>query len=191
MQFSEDQVRDALETRDYIETEIQKRRQEIEMLEKNLALINSILKQQSFTKASALKDSKFETRKEQTSQDQKESTDYSIPLRKSNSGSLIANAHVTPDKVSIILDESISLREDMHPFKSFFIERVIGEMRKKDMADLEKGAINEDAMINCMVNKDGSLLREIIIKNYRQKERVNEIISTATWSFSKMIDNSK
>ncbi|WP_268541886.1 hypothetical protein [Candidatus Nitrosotenuis cloacae] len=190
MQFSEDQVRDALETRDYIEAEIQRRRQEIETLEKNLALINSILKQQSFTKASALKDSKFEVKKEQAPQN-KESADYSVPLRKSNGGSLIANAHITPDKVSIILDESVSLREDMHPFKSFFIERVIGEMRKKDMADLEKGAINENSMIDCMVNKDGTLLREIIIKNYRQKERVNEIISTATWSFSKMIDNSK
>ena len=42
-----------------------------------------------------------------------------------------------------------------------------------------------------MINKDGSLLREVIIKNYRQKERVNEIINTATWSFSKMIENSK
>ena len=64
-------------------------------------------------------------------------------------------------------------------------------MKKKDIAELERGALTEDAMINCLVNKDGTSLREIIIKNYRQKERVNEIISTATWSLSKMIENSK
>jgi hypothetical protein len=64
-------------------------------------------------------------------------------------------------------------------------------MKKKDLAEFEKGEIDENAVINCLVNKNGALLREIIIKNYRQKERINEIISTATWSFSKMIDNSK
>ena len=33
-------------------------------------------------------------------------------------------------------------------------------------------------------------LREIIIKNYRQKERVDEIINTATWSLTRMMENS-
>ena len=151
------------------------------MLDKNLALIYSLLKEQSFTKASSLKSVKIETPKE----------DYSIPLKKNTDGSLIGNAHVTPDQVMIVLDSTINLNEDMHPFKSFFLERIIGEMKKKDIAELEKGVITEDSIINCLINKDGSSLREIIIKNYRQKERVNEIISTATWSFSKMIENSK
>jgi hypothetical protein len=152
------------------------------MLERNLALINSILKQQSFTKASALKETKVEPPAKE---------DYSVALRKNTDGALIANAHVTPDQVSIVLEDGLTLREDMQPFKSFFLDRIIGEMKKKDIAELEKGQINEDSIINCLINKDGSLLREIIIKNYRQKERVNEIISTATWSFSKMIENSK
>lgn len=178
---SEDQIRDVLEVRDRLTSEIQKHKEEIEMLEKNLALINSILKQQSFTKASSLKETKPDVQKE----------DYSIPLKKSTDGTLIGNAHISPDQVLIILDNTLNLKEDMHPFKSFFLERIIGEMKKKDMADLEKGIIAEDSMINCLVNKDGALLREIIIKNYRQKERVNEIISTATWSLSKMIENSK
>jgi len=40
-----------------------------------------------------------------------------------------------------------------------------------------------------MINKNGDTIREIIIKNYRQKERVNEIINTATWSLARMIEN--
>ncbi len=182
MQFSEGQVREALETKEHLASEIQKRKEEIEMLEKNLALIDSILKQQSFTKASNLKETKVEAAAKD---------DYSIALRKNTDGSLIANAHITPNQVSIILEDGLTLREDMHPFKSFFLDRVIGEMKRKDIAELERGQIAEDSMINCLINKDGALLREIIIKNYRQKERVNEIINTATWSFSKMIENSK
>ena len=180
--FSEDQIRDVLEVKDRLTSEIQKHKEEIEALEKNLALINSMLKQQSFTKASSLKETKTTAQKEE---------DYSIPLKKNTDGTLIGNARISPDQVQIILDDTLNLKEEMHPFKSFFLERIIGEMKKKDMADLEKGIITEDSMINCLINKDGALLREIIIKNYRQKERINEIISTATWSLSKMIENSK
>ncbi|MEM3008267.1 MAG: hypothetical protein QXW37_08580 [Candidatus Nitrosotenuis sp.] len=180
MQFSEDQIKDALEIKEQISSEIQKHKKQIEMLEKNLTLINSILKQQSFTKASTLKDTKEPPKQDQV-----------IPLRKNTDGSLIANAYVTANEVSIVLENGVELKEDTHPFKSFFLERIIGEMKRKDMVEFEKGVLDEDSIINCLINKDGSLLREIIIKNYRQKERVNEIINTATWSLSKMIENSK
>jgi len=64
-------------------------------------------------------------------------------------------------------------------------------MKRKDDIDAENGRIQKESVIDCIVNKTGANIREIIIKNYRQKERVNEIINTATWSLSKMIDNSK
>ena len=182
MEFSEEQVKDALEIRDHIASQIEKHREEIEILERNLVLINSVLKQQSFTKASSLKESPVPKPK---------SSDYTIPLKKNTDGTLIANAYVTPEQVSIVVEDGIDLKEDSHPFKSFFLERIIGEMKRKDVAEFEKGDIGENSIIDCLVNKDGTLLREIIIKNYRQKERINEIVSTAAWSFSKMIENSK
>jgi hypothetical protein len=181
MEFSEEQVKDALEVRDRISAQIEKHKEEIEMLERNLVLINSVLKQQSFTKASSLRDTEPKPK----------STDYTIPLKKNTDGSLIANAYVTPERVSIIVEDGIELNEDSHPFKSFFLERIIGEMKRKDIVEFEKGDIGENSIIDCLVNKDGTLLREIIIKNYRQKERVNEIVNTAAWSFSKMIENTK
>ena len=50
--------------------------------------------------------------------------------------------------------------------------------------------IKNDEIIDCMINDNGDRIREIIIKNYRQKERVDEIINTATWSLTRMIENS-
>src|SRR3990172_6303232 len=104
--------------------------------------------------------------------------------------SVIANAYVTPEQVSIILEEGVGLQPETPPFKSFFVERIIGEMKKKDNAEAENGKIQRESIIDCIINKNGSKIREIIIKNYRQKERINEIINTAAWSLSKMIDNS-
>jgi hypothetical protein len=178
MEFSEAQIRDILELKDSLNQQIEKHKEEIENLEKNLSILNTILKQSSFTKASLL-DTKTPSIKSQSS----------IPIMKTSDGSVIANAFVTPEQVSIILEDGVKLEPETPPFKSFFVDRIIGEMKKKDMAEADSGRIQNDSVIDCIINKNGSQIREIIIKNYRQKERINEIINTASWSFSKMIDN--
>jgi len=178
MEFSEDQVRDILELKDRINQQIEKHKEEIENLEKNLSVLNTILKQSSFTKASLL-DTKTLSVKSQSP----------IPITKMSDGSIIANAYVTPEQVSIVLEDGVGLEPETPPFKSFFIERIIGEMKKKDKSEVENGRLQTDSVIDCIINKNGSKIREIIIKNYRQKERIDEIINTASWSFSKMIDN--
>jgi len=55
---------------------------------------------------------------------------------------------------------------------------------------VETGVIKKDDIINCVINDNGGRIREIIIKNYRQEERVDEIINTATWSLTRMTENS-
>jgi len=179
MEFSEEQVRDILELKDRITQQIEKHKEEIESLEKNLTVLNVILKQSSFTKASLIEASITSKKSESP-----------IPITKSSDGSVIANAYVTPEQVSIILEEGVGLQPETPPFKSFFVERIIGDMKKKDYAEAENGKIQRESVIDCIINKNGSKIREIIIKNYRQKERINEIINTAAWSLSKMIDNS-
>ena len=105
-------------------------------------------------------------------------------------GGVIANAFVTPDQVSIVLEDGIGLTPEIPPLKTFFIERIIGEMKKSDNAAVKDGRINQESVIDCIINKNGSSIREIIIKNYRQKERIDEIINTATWSLTRMVENS-
>jgi hypothetical protein len=113
----------------------------------------------------------------------------SIPIKRANDGKLIANAYVTPKQVSIVLDNEILINADTPPFKSFFLDRIIGEMKKRDQAEAEDGKIQRESMIDYIINKNGTNIREIIIKNYRQKERVNELINTAGWSLTRMLEN--
>ena len=179
MEFTEEKVKDILELKDRLSQKIEKHKEEIEDLEKNLSILNDILKQSSFTKASLLGKPKVE-----------QNSESAIPITKTSDGSVIANAYVTPEQVSIVMKEDIGLESEIPPLKSFFVERIIGEMKKKDNVEAENGRIQKDSIIDCIINKNGSEIREIIVKNYRQKERVNEIINTAAWSLSKMIDNS-
>ncbi len=179
MEFAEEQVKDILELKDRISQQIENHKEEIEILEKNLSILDQILKQSSFTKASLLEATEI-----------KQKSDQGIPITKTSDGSVIANAYVTPEQVSIVMEENIELQPETPPLKSFFVERIIGEMKKKDYAEAENGKIQKESVIDCIINKNGSEIREIIIKNYREKERVDEIINTAAWSLSKMIDNS-
>lgn len=179
MKFSDEQIHDILKLKDHILNEIEKYKQEIEMFEKNLGILNSVLKESSFTKASDLS----------TKQTKSDST--KIPLTRGSSGEIIANAYVTPTQVSIVLNDNISLDENTPPLKSFFIDRIIADMKRKDSSDVQRGKIQPDSVIDYVINKNGSHIREIIVKNYRQKDRVNEIINTAAWSFSRMIENTK
>jgi len=184
MDYSEEQIRDILELKEWISEEIEKHQKEIEKLEKNLVILDSVIKQSSFNKASS-----FISKNTQIATPLSNKT--MIPIKRSIDNKIIANAHVTPDEVVIIPSDDIILDTETHPFKSFFLGRIIGGMENKDNLEVQNGKISEDAAINCIINKDGNKIREILIKNYRERERVNEIINTASWSFSRMIENSE
>lgn len=179
METSDETIPEILELKERISLQIEKHEEEIEFLKKNLNILDSILKQSSFTKASALR------------ADIKSHQRESIPLKRGSEGEVIANAYVTPEQVSIILNEEIGINDDTPPFKSFFLDRIIGEMKRKDSDEVENGKISPESVIDYVINKNGSNIREILIKNYRQKERVKEIINTAAWSLTRMIENSE
>jgi hypothetical protein len=176
MDYSEKQIRDILELKEWIVEEIEKRQIELERLKGNLTILDSILKQSSFNKASSLMNPEKDT---------------IIPIRRSGDNTIIANARVTSNEVIIIPSQGIKLDVETHPFKAFFLDRIIRGMESKDNLDVQNGKIDPNSVINCIINKDGNTIREILIKNYRERERVNEIINTAAWSFSRMIENSK
>ena len=192
MKFSEEQIQDIIAMRDNIIKQMDKHQNAIETLQKNLTILDSILKESSFTKASAIKQGKtLESSKNNPIEPNEKSEKSSIPITSGSDGKIIANAYITPDQVSIILADNMEINVDTPPFKSFFIDRIIGEMKRKDSVEAENGKIQKESVIDYIINKNGSDIREIIIRNYRQKERVNEIINTAGWSLTRMLEKIK
>jgi hypothetical protein len=186
MKFSEEQVKEIVALKESLIEQIDKHQEGIEMLEKNITVLDLFLKDSSFTKASELgKIKNVETKQEIV----EKPVENSIPIKRVNDGKIIANAFVTPDQVSIVLDNEVVINADTPPFKSIFLDRIIGEMKRKDVVEAENGKIQKESVIDYIVNKNGADIREIIIKNYRQKERVNELINTAGWSLTRMLEN--
>ena len=193
MQYTDEQIQKMLELKESLIDKMTKHQDELDFLQKNLDVLDVVLKGSSFTKASSLP-RKVETRveKEEPSAEtrvEKEEPTESIQIKKNKDGEIIANAFVTPEKISIIMRDGIGLTDEIPPLRSFFIERIIGEMKKIDSVDVKNGKIDQGSVIDCVINKNGPAIREIIIKNYRQKERLDEIINTATWSLTRMLEN--
>ena len=159
MKFSDEQIRDMLELKEELSEKIIKYKEQIEKLEKNISVLDTILKQSSFMKASDLTRNAPKTIKQERK----------IAITKSSDGTIIANAFVTNDEVSIVLEDNITIDPKTPPLKTFFIDRIIAEMKKNDIKQVEDGKIKNHEIIDCMINDNGSRIREIIIKNYRQK----------------------
>ena len=191
MQNTDEQIRKMLELKETIIEKMSKYQDEIDFLQKNLDVLDVVLKGSSFTKASTLAKN-ITKQKEPDILDtpEEDSLEVKKQIIDSKDGGVIANAFVTPDQVSIVLEDGIGLTPEIPPLKTFFIERIIGEMKKNDDVAVKDGKINQESVIDCIINKNGSAIREIIIKNYRQKERIDEIINTATWSLTRMVENS-
>ena len=189
MKFSEEQIKDVVALKENLIEQINKHQKSIEMLEKNLIILDLVLKESSFTKASQIGRNKIPEMQTEVKTLEKESVKNSIPITRGSDGKVIANAFVTPEQVSIVLDNEIEINVDTPPFKSFFLDRIIGEMKRKDSLEAENGKIQKESIIDYIINKNGSDIREIIIKNYRQKERVNELINTVGWSLTRMLEN--
>ena len=191
MQNTDEQIRKMLELKETIIEKMSKYQDEIDFLQKNLDVLDVVLKGSSFTKASTLAKN-ITKQKEPDILDtpEEDSLEVKKQIIDSKDGGVIANAFVTPDQVSIVLEDGIGLTPEIPPLKTFFIERIIGEMKKSDDVAVKDGKINQESVIDCIINKNGSAIREIIIKNYRQKERIDEIINTATWSLTRMVENS-
>ncbi|RMW38202.1 MAG: hypothetical protein EA447_03910 [Nitrosopumilus sp.] len=187
MKFSEEQMKGIVTLKESLIEQVDKHQEAIEALEKNITILDGFLKESSFTKASQL--TSTEKIEPQKIKESVKEVQNSIPITQGKDGKVIANAFVTPEQVSIVLDDNVEINADTPPFKSFFLDRIIGEMKKKDSTDAENGKIQRESVIDYIINKNGSDIREIIIKNYRQKERVNELINTAGWSLSRMLEN--
>ena len=123
--------------------QVDKHQEAIEALEKNIIILDMFLKESSFTKASQL--APTEKIEPQKIKESVKEVQNSIPITQGKDGKVIANAFVTPEQVSIVLDDNVEISADTPPFKSFFLDRIIGEMKRKiqQMLKMEKSKENQ------------------------------------------------
>jgi hypothetical protein len=210
--YSEDDIKNAAEIREWLTKLIFEKQNEIERIKITLSLIDSVLKQGSFKTAANLNLNKksFTNEKSPSVYDETKREINSLPIQKENGESsplletrqikrmrdntLIAQVEVSREKIEIIPNESISFNMDTPPFKSFFINRILEGMKNKDIDKVKQGQLSEVDVISfntIQKENNDNILKKIEIKNYRDTDRINEIFNTVAWVFTRMLEKSE
>ncbi len=109
-------------------------------------------------------------------------------IKRDKGGQVVATAAVTPDSVSIEPKEGIKLKSNTPPFKSFLLSKILQEMKSKDEGLVSAGKLAKGMELRFDVEESNGTIGRIMIENYREKARLNELLNTIAWTFSRMLE---
>ena len=197
--YSEDDIRRAAEIREWLMKQITEKQEEVERLRMTLTIIDNLLKQGSFKAAASIG---FVTagpaataQVQQTRQPPRQQPAPTLkssdnrdmrPLKRAKDDFVLANAEVSPSTVVLVPTSGVNLNANTPPFKSFFLGRILDGMKAKDTSQ----GIKESDSLNYNVEEDSGTIKRVVINNYRDKDRLQEIFNTSSWVFTRMLEKS-
>lgn len=197
--YSEDDIRRAADIREWLIKQISDKQEEVDRLRTTLTIIDNLLKQGSFkaaanigfatagTTTTAQVQQTRQAPRQQAAPTLRSSDDRDIrPLKRAKDDFVLANAEVSPSAVIIVPASGVNLNINTPPFKSFFLNRILDGMKNKDASQ----GIKESDALNYKVEDDNGTIKRVVINNYRDKERLQEIFNTSSWVFTRMLEKS-
>ena len=107
---------------------------------------------------------------------------------KSKDGTILGHLQVEEETIVFNPVEGLAFTVSIPPFQSFFLERVLGNMKATDEGKAVGGEIPPGEVLSFEVATDGERIVGIIIKNYGGERRLREIQSSLRWAFDKMYE---
>ena len=173
--MGEEDVRRLADLKLKIEDKMRSLEEELDLLKEMSQVVDALLKRISFARASQVPPPEEGVREEA------EVTVRS--LRRTKDGLPLATARIYGDRISVEVNPDLSLKASIPPFRSFFLNRVLGEMMRKDEEEGKAKPIDYEVE----EGEDGTL-SGVVIRNPGGSSRVNEILNILTWTFTKMLE---
>ena len=109
-------------------------------------------------------------------------------LKRDKGGEVIARATVTADAIAIEPSTGVVLKSATPPFRSFLVGKILQGMKTKDEELARSGKLGKGMELRFDVDEANGSIGRVVIENYRDKARLNEILSTVAWTFSRMLE---
>lgn len=213
LNYSEEDIKNAAELRDWVLKQLSDKQEEIDRLKRLLLLIDNLLKQESFKPASKLERSLNNTASSIISAKQEQvnrnkptiKTEYkkhnpdtlnenvstfteTRELKRLKDNLSLAKVNISSQTIEIIPEKDLLFSIETPPFKSFFIKRILEGMITQDRdKNHQNDSLNHDLM-NYFIDEHEGRIKKITINNYREKERLTDIINTSAWVFTRMLE---
>lgn len=217
LNYSEEDIKNAAELRDWVLKQISEKQEEIDRLKRLLLLIDNLLKQGSFKPASKLErsinnsesstinerpqDSNKATMKVENKKYNSTATTNSNEnvspftetrdLKRLKDNLLLAKVNISSQTIEITPEKGLTFYVDTPPFKSFFIKRILEGMITQDRTKNRQKQLSNQDLLDYTIDENEGKIKKIIINNYREKERLTDIINTSAWVFTRMLEKEK
>ena len=178
--IEEEIIKQLMDLRSYLEERIRQLEEETEKLRALFKIVDEVILTKSFKKAEAIQVAG--PKMPLASQYNEE-----IPL-KTATGMLLATIYVGDIEAQIVPAEGLTFTTSIPPFQQFMITRILEPMRAKDAEDSQKGLVMPDQTLSYEIVAEDDIIKELIIRNYGDRKRLREIVSSARWTFEKMYE---
>ncbi len=197
---NEDEVKKAAEMREWLEEKIAEAERELSRLRDMQSMVDSILRKNSFVPATELRSNSSSPSKPLSSEKTGTAVKSEIQtptvknseeprqLRRSNDGKLIATAFVTPEKIVVVPSSDVKVSQTIPPFQNFFVNRIVKGYELKDQELVSAGKLDSQQALKFAIEESDGNISKVTIENYREKVRLNEILSTINWAFTRMLE---
>jgi hypothetical protein len=109
-------------------------------------------------------------------------------LKRDKGGETVAVAQVTRQRLKIEPVAEVNLRVETPPFKSFLLGKILSGMKNADEDSVAKGRLKKGEELRYTLAERGGKIASLVVENYRDKERLTEILNTVSWTFSRMLE---
>jgi hypothetical protein len=174
MASAEDDVKKAAELKLWLEGRIAQLQEEIARLSETLSYVDANLRASTFRPAIEMMAESAEAPEIRE-------------LKRDKGGAVIATASITPDAVAIE-PSGVVLKSSTPPFKSFLLGKILQGMKTSDEALVKSGKLAKGEELRFDVEEANGSISRVVVENYREKARLNEILSTVSWTFSRMLE---
>jgi len=174
MAASDSDVKKAAETKLWLEGRIAQLQEEIERLRESLSYVDASLRASTFRPAIEMM---AEAKEPPEVRD----------LKRDKGGQVIAKASITSDSVEI-LPTGVTLKATTPPFRSFLMGKILQGMKTKDEELVKAGRLGRGSELRFDLEESNGSIGKLVIENYREKARLNEILNTVSWTFSRMLE---
>ena len=164
--------------RSYLEKRIQELEDETEKLQALFKIVDEVIVTKSFKKAETIPVARPEVPSRPVFKEE-------IPL-KTPIGMLLATIYVDEGEARIIPAEGLTFTTNTPPFQTFLLTRILEAMSIKDSEDSQRGELFQNQVFSYDTVTEGDVIKELIIRNFRTRRRLREIISSTRWTLEKM-----
>jgi len=159
----------------WLEQRIAELEEELERLKETLSYVDNSLRASTFKQASDMMS------------ESKEAPEVR-ELKRDKGGQVIATASITADAVAIEPNSGVVLKTSTPPFKSFLMGKILQGMKTKDEELVGSGKLAKGMELRFDADEASGAIVKLVIENYRDAARLNEILSTVSWTFSRMLE---